>query len=45
MQWREAKAAYQANALAIWFELPDWQRTWIVAITETMNDIANIPME
>ncbi len=41
MEWREASAAYEANALAIWFELPIWQRTWIIATVETKVDIGN----
>ena len=45
MEWREANAAYEANALAFWFELPAWHKAWIVATVETRNDIANIPME
>jgi len=41
MEWREASAAYEANALASWFDLPDWHRAWIVATVETKTDIGN----
>jgi len=45
MFWREASAAYEAGCLSQWFNLPIWQREWIVATVEMKVDIHNAIIE
>lgn len=45
MWYRESRAASEAGAMGIWWGLPKWWRTWIVATKEIEADISSLQAE